>query len=211
MTTGQIALLVAGLVLGVLLAAVILGLRNRLAPAPIIISTAVPATTAAATATLPTTTAVPLIVYVNGAVSVPGVYSLPPGSRIQQAIDAAGGFAPGANTAIVNLAQPVQDGVQIYVPLTTEEAAPAPVITNPQPLEAAPGRSGSLPAGLININMATAEELEQLPGIGPALAQRIIDHRTEAGPFADIEAIMDVAGIGEAKFGQIRDLITTGP
>lgn len=134
-------------------------------------------------------------VYVTGAVVKPGVYYLPEGSRIEDAMEAAGGAAAEADLNRVNLAQMVHDEDQIYVPEVGEESPPVP--------------SGSTSSGdLVNINTANSNELETLPGIGPTLAQRIIDHREAHGPFASIEDIMDVRGIGEGLFGEIWDLIT---
>ncbi len=158
---------------------------------------------------VPTATPQPLHVYVNGAVAAPDVYVLPPDSRVQQAIEAAGGFSDEANAALVNLAQPLADGVQIYVPEKEESSLqPVQVIIEPksQQREISAGIGGLL----ININKAGPDELDQLPGIGPAIAQKIIAYRAANGPFSAIEDIQDVSGIGEAKFAQIRDLITIG-
>jgi len=134
-------------------------------------------------------------VYVTGSVVNPGVYYLPEGSRVEDAVHAAGGPAAEADLNRVNLAQRVHDGEQIYVPEMGEENLPVP--------------SGSTSGGsLININTASASELETLPGIGPTLAQSVIEHREAHGPFATIEEIMDVRGIGEGLFDEMRDLIT---
>ncbi len=151
-------------------------------------------------AAAPTPTPAPLMVYVSGAVARPDVYALPPGSRAKQAIEAAGGFLPDADEARVNLAQPLHDGQQIYVPRVGE--APPPV--------AASGSvtSGAGQSGLVNINTASQAELESLPGIGPALAQRIIEHRQTHGPFAQVEDLKDVQGIGDATLERLRPYIT---
>jgi competence protein ComEA len=152
-------------------------------------------------------------VYVSGAVVRPAVYELSSGSLIDDAVRAAGGFAAGADTAAVNLAQPAVEGMQIHVP-SLEEALPTP-----PPVSLPPGveptiasrMGGITTTGLININIATQADLEMLPGIGPSTAVNIIAHREANGPFTTIEAIMDVPGIGEGKFEAIRDLITVGP
>ncbi len=136
----------------------------------------------------PPPTEEPLYVYVTGAVPRPGVYALPRGSRVKDAIEAAGGFLAEADREQLNLAAPLADGEWIEV-LTSEEAQ-------------------SLGSLLVNINEATAAELEELPGIGPTLAQKIVDYREEHGDFARVEEIMDVPGIGQATFERIRDLIT---
>jgi len=174
----------------------------------------VPPPPTASPAPLPTSppppTPGPLRVYVSGAVVNPAVYELSPGSILDDAIRAAGGFAPDADTVAVNLAQPATDGMQIYVPALGEAAAPPPISA---PAATVPGvrMGGVTTAGLIDINQATQVDLELLPGIGPSTAANIIAYREANGPFATIEAIMDVPGIGEGKFGAIEDLITVGP
>jgi competence protein ComEA len=144
----------------------------------------------------PPPTEAPMHVHVTGAVLHPGVYTLSPGSIIQDALDAAGGALPGAVVEAVNLAAPVQPGEQIFVP--------QPQTPRPTPLVAPSSQSA---AGVVNVNTATAPELDLLPGIGPALAQNIIDYREAHGPFASPEDLLDVPGIGPAKLEQIRDLI----
>jgi competence protein ComEA len=152
-----------------------------------------------------------LRVYVSGAVVNPAVYSLPAGSIIDDAVRAAGGFSPDANTVAVNLAQPVADGMQVYVPTLAEAAPTPPVVSAPAATDGPSRMGGVTTAGLININAATQTDLELLPGIGPTTAAAIISYREANGPFAAIEALMDVPGIGEGKFGAIKDLITVGP
>lgn len=141
---------------------------------------------------LPTATLPDLVVYVSGAVMQPGVYAVPQGSRVQAAIEAAGGFAPGAETSAINLAAPLEDGQQLHVPGV---ALPTSVIM----------------IGRVNINTATVSELDALPGIGPTAAQAIVNYRLEHGPFKSIEDIQKVPGIGPATFEKIRDYITVGP
>jgi competence protein ComEA len=145
----------------------------------------------------PIPTPAQLAVYVTGAVVNPGVYHLPEGSRIEEALQAAGGPTAEADLNRINLALRVHDEQQVYVPQIGEENLPAP-----------PGSPSG--GGLVNINAAGAAELETLSGIGPTLAQRIIDYREAHGPFAAIEDIMNVQGIGEGLFSEIRDLITVG-
>lgn len=199
---------VIGFCLGIIVGIGGLVMVNRVQPAPIIIEAAPPPP-------LPEPTATPglLRVYVNGQVTVPDVYWLPPDSIVQAAIAAAGGFAGQADTAVINLAHPLQDGMQIYVPAQGEQAdGPASGIIAPVGVLAVMGETAvsGLGDGLININTATLAQLETLPGIGPSTAQKIIEHRESSGPFATIEAIMDVSGIGPAKFGAIKELITAG-
>lgn len=145
----------------------------------------------------PTGTPSPIRVYVSGAVSHPDVYSLPAGTINRDAINAAGGALPDADLNRVNLAGPLSDGQQIYVPRVGEAVAAPPSI-------------GGSPAliGPININTATEAQLEALPHIGPAIAARIIQYRDEHGPFERIEDIQNVPGIGPATFDDIKALIT---
>jgi competence protein ComEA len=148
---------------------------------------------------LPPPTAAPVTVYVSGKVNQEGLYTLPAGSRVNDAIVAAGGFMGEGNTAALNLAKILEDGEQIYVP----------GITTPDP----PGESNQSVTPMldvVDINTASLEELDMLPDIGPITAQDIIDYRNLNGPFGSIEAIMDVPGIGEGKFEAIKDLITVG-
>jgi competence protein ComEA len=145
-----------------------------------------------------TVTPRPLRVYVSGAVQHPDVYPLAPDSIVKDALLAAGGPATDADLDRINLAMPVADGQQIYVPHTGEENPPVDL---PSPQSATPGR--------ININSADPNELDSLPGIGPSIAQRICTYRDEHGPFSQTEDIMNVSGIGPATFAKIQDLITT--
>jgi competence protein ComEA len=164
----------------------------------------------------PAPTKAPIAVHVTGAVPRPGLYEFAEGARVQDAIDAAGGLLASANSDALNLAALLSDGQQLNVPYKSGEAPqqqeeeeddtslnlPGASNENTQP---DPSSSGG---ERININTATLEELDSLPGIGPTLAQRIIDYRTENGPFTAIEDIMDVSGIGPVIFENIKDLIT---
>jgi competence protein ComEA len=145
----------------------------------------------------------PLRVHVTGAVVAPGVYQLAPGSIVQNAIEAAGGALADADPGVLNLARLLHDGDQVLVPA---RAALGTAVVSPgtSPAEA----TAPAPTGPVNLNTASAADLETLPGIGPSLAQRNVDYRAEHGPFATIEAIMDVPGIGEGKFEAIKDLVT---
>lgn len=159
---------------------------------------------------LPTATPGMLNVFVSGAVTVPDVYELPPGSLVKDAIVAAGGFTAEANRDILNQALPVHDGDHIHVPTLIETAETPPPISNEVPASGDATNEDQTGGELININTATLAELETLPGIGPSLGQNIIDYREANGPFESIEDIMKVSGIGTAKFEAIRDLITVG-
>jgi competence protein ComEA len=149
-----------------------------------------------------------LQVHVVGEVMRPGVYVIAEDARVIDAVNAAGGLTTTADAEMINLADRVSDGQQIRVPgLGT---ALKPTLT-PYPSTAqrsAEAGPVALTGGAVNINTASAGELESLPGIGPVLAQRIIAYRGQNGAFTSKEQIVDVSGIGDAIYGQIRDLIT---
>ena len=153
-----------------------------------------------------------VVVHVTGAVIRPGVVTLGEGSRVNDAISAAGGVSPDADTQQLNLARVLTDGEQIRVPRIGE------VLPDPAPQSGAaatpgagtdPGKPGAGSAsGTVNINTASASDLEKLPGIGPALAQRIVEYRDSHGPFASVDALTDVPGIGKAKLEALREQAT---
>ena len=147
-----------------------------------------------------------LAVHVSGAVASPGVYELEEGSRVRDAVEAAGGFAPEASQESVNLARKVSDGEQILI-LTVEEfeASPSSFSSSGSSDADASGSSGS--GGLVNINTAGLEALDSLPGVGPATAQAILDEREANGPFTSIEDIQRVSGIGEKKYEKLKGSI----
>jgi len=157
---------------------------------------------------LPLPTPAPLVVQVSGAVVHPGVYSLPPGSRIEAAIFAAGGFSPNADVEKVNQAALVKDGEKISVPAVR----PTPDISFSTPVGPAatflPPTSAISAENPLNINTATVEELDALPGIGPTKAKDIVNYREQHGPFERIEDIQKVPNIGPAMFEKIKLLIT---
>jgi competence protein ComEA len=156
----------------------------------------------------PGSVAASVVVAVAGKVRRPGLVRLPSGARVADAIAAAGGLLPDADVAFLNVARRVGDGELILVGVT---APPGAVQAPPGPPGAAgagePG-VGSGAAGLVNLNTATMAELDGLPGVGPVLAQRIIDHRERHGAFRAVEDLRQVTGIGEARFGQLRELVT---
>jgi competence protein ComEA len=152
-----------------------------------------------------------IVVHVAGEVNVPGVYSLAAGSRMVDALNAAGGPTNRADLEVINLATPITDATQIYVPARNQTARP--IFRRPQPgvngvaHAGTTGQTDSQQSGVININRASAAELEQLPGVGPATAQAIIDYRTSNGPFAAPEDLLEVKGIGPAKFASMRSKV----
>ena len=160
----------------------------------------------AAAAPAPSTTvAAPLVVHAAGAVAVPGIHTVPPGSRVSALLAAAGGPAPDADLDRVNLAATVADGERVWFPRLGEEAEP-PVVAGAGGGGTSGGQGGA-PA-LVDLNVASAEELDTLPGVGPATAAAILEHRSTHGPFTSVEDLLDVPGIGEAKLEQLRDLVT---
>lgn len=152
-----------------------------------------------------------IVVDVDGAVAHPGLYKLPPGSRVQAALAAAGGLSPQADAHRINRAAKLHDGQKLYV-LSQGESAPPLAASNGQGCEGqsctssdgADAGSDTEGQGLVNINTANATQLTQLPGIGPAIAQKIIDYRTANGPFTSVDDLTKVPGIGAAKLAQIK-------
>lgn len=138
-------------------------------------------------------------VYVTGAVLKPGVYSLPWGSRVQDALDLAGGPAPNADLGALNLARRLEDGEALRVPSQMPDEAAPPAETSP---------SSKTPGLLrVNLNTATVQELEALPGVGPVLAQRIVEYRETHGPFARVDDLIQVSGIGPALLEKLRPYV----
>ena len=135
-------------------------------------------------------------VHVSGAVRAPGLYVVGADARVIDAVSAAGGLADDADASAINLARPVTDGEQLVVPVEGEAPPAGPS-----------AGSGSAP-GLVSVNTADAGALEELPGIGPALAARIIDWRDTEGPFATVDDLLAVSGIGPKVLESLRDLVT---
>jgi competence protein ComEA len=135
-------------------------------------------------------------VHVTGAVARPGVYELPAGSRVQDAVDLAGGSTPEGDPNSLNLAAVVGDAARVYVPLVGEDA---PLLVAGEPV----------PQGPVDVNRASAGELDDLPGIGPATAAAIVTERERNGPFVSVDDLDRVQGIGPVKLEGLRDLVTT--
>ena len=140
---------------------------------------------------LPTPTPGRLTVYISGAVATPGVYTFPEGSRVDDAIKAAGGLLPGAEQNNINLAMLLTDGQQLNIPGIVD--------------------TSHVNVGRVNINTATVAELDSLPGIGPTTAQAIVDYRLQHGNFQVIQDIQNVPGVGSATYNLIKDYISVGP
>ncbi|NTW08925.1 MAG: ComEA family DNA-binding protein [Anaerolineaceae bacterium] len=157
----------------------------------------------------PAPTESPIAIHVIGAVVRPGLYELPENARVQDAIDAAGGLLAAADESGLNLAALLEDGQQLNIPYASGSEPDERVNALDLPSSEDSGLEDSLPSSdLVDINTATLEELDALPGIGPTTAQKIIDYRAENGPFSVIEDIMNVSGIGPATFEGIKELIT---
>jgi competence protein ComEA len=159
---------------------------------------------------------VELVVHVVGGVLRPGVLRLPAGSRAVDAVELAGGLVPLADSARVNLAAELVDGQRLVVPIVGQEppteVPSSPGATRPHP-GAATGPSSGPPSGPsvpLDVNVASVEELDGLPGVGPSTAAAIVDHRSTTGPFRSVDDLLDVRGIGDAKLDAIRDLVTVG-
>ncbi|MEN4013208.1 MAG: helix-hairpin-helix domain-containing protein [Bellilinea sp.] len=174
--------LALGIVIGLLAAGLILLIVSPARNAPILV--------------LPTSTPANIWVHVAGSVQKPGLVSLPPGSRIEQAIQAAGGFNLDAQVNSLNLAARLADGQKLYIPSTSETITPEAILLDQPPQ-----------TNKIDINIATSEQLETLPGIGPSKANDIITYRQNQGRFVTIEDILKVPGIGPATLEGIRDFI----
>ena len=152
-----------------------------------------------------------IVVDVVGAVARPGVHELPASSRVADAVDAAGGFTADADRIRLNLAEPLIDGSRIWVPAVGESSGPelVPIITGSGGGTAAGGGRGA-GSETVDINTAEAAALEALPGIGPSLAAAIVEHRRRAGPFASVDELIEVSGIGPVKLEQIRPSARVG-
>jgi competence protein ComEA len=153
-----------------------------------------------------------VVVHVVGRVRRPGVVRLPQGSRVEQAVTAAGGARSNADLSRVNLARPLVDGEQVVVPRPGEPVAPADGA--PVPVAGGTARSSGLGPGVdgqgarpVDINTATATELDTLPGVGPVLAQRIVDWRAQNGRFTSVDELSEVSGIGDAVLARLRPLV----
>jgi competence protein ComEA len=200
--SGHAVVIVLVVLLGLAVAALLLGLgRPRVEPvgstaSATVVATGTPASGVAhSEAERADGAPAELVIHVAGKVRTPGVVRLPPGSRVLDAVDAAGGATKGADLTGLNLARLLTDGEQVVVGV-------------PAPAGAAPTNAPGTASGPININTATASQLEELPGIGPALAARILAWRDEHGQFTSVEELQEVSGIGPATLAELADLIT---
>lgn len=139
-----------------------------------------------------------VVVHVSGAVVAPGVYTLPSSARVADAVETAGGAAPDADIHRLNLAARLADGQRVHVP----------VVGEPLPSDALAAAEAPVAGGPVNLNTATSDQLEALPGIGPALAEAIMKERDRRGGFRTVEDLLRVRGIGDQRFSDLRDLVT---
>ncbi len=156
-----------------------------------------------------------IVVYVSGAVKKPGVFTVPEGTRVYQLLERAGGFAEEADRSAVNLAAKVKDGTQITFPSCVETAQKGYRSRNRSSSRrgaksASSEKSEKSSSGKVNINNASQDELETLNGIGPKMAERIVDYRRQNGNFSRLEDLLLVKGIGPKKYEKIKDSLTLG-
>ena len=204
--------------LALVVAAVVLLTRSD-DTAPVQIVAPEPTTPAASAPTEAPTEPVQIRVQISGAVRLPGVYEMRDGDRVIDAVAAAGGAAVDADLSRINLALRVQDEAHYHVPFVGETPPPTVIMpTNDTPSngsipgsipgDAASTDGSSSPASLIDLNTATGQDLESLPGIGPVMAGRIISHREANGPFLSVDELENVSGIGPKTMESIRPLVT---
>jgi competence protein ComEA len=186
-----------------------------LKPSPVPIDASVPRVTTASATSIPMSPAI-ITVHVAGAVNSPGVYRLPSSARVVDAVTSAGGALRSADLESINLAQTITDTEQIYIPIkkvSRPRVTTAPRL-RPQRTTATTvpviigGSAGTQPGRLINLNTATASELDSLTGVGPSTAKAIISYRTKKGLFSKVEDLLNVPGIGPAKLAALRDQVT---
>lgn len=176
-------------------------------PGSVVGPTIAPAAPAPVPPAVTDTPPVPVVVHVAGSVVEPGVYELPPSARVRDAIVAGGGPTPDADWNALNLAAPLTDGSRVYVPAVGEEVTGA-LVSAGAPASAG-GDGGETAAGPVDVNRATATELDALPGVGPSIATAIVTERDRNGPFVTVDDLERVPGIGPAKLEALRDLVTT--
>lgn len=151
-----------------------------------------------------------IFVHITGRVKKPGVYKMKPGQRIKDVVELAGGVQPDADLDQINLAEKVSDSEKIIVPrkgaMTPVTMSPSGAVIRPSPSNA-PSQSGAKVPAVVNVNRASAEELEQLPGVGPVLAERIIEYRRQNGRFNSVDELLEVSGIGPKKLESMRPYV----
>ncbi|MHC1561490.1 helix-hairpin-helix domain-containing protein [Actinomycetospora sp. C-140] len=210
--TGALALAAVAAVAAVVAAVGVWAGRPVAEPVPALPAVAGPSSATAGPLAVPGAApadAGPIVVSVSGRVTRPGLVRLPPGSRVGDAVEAAGGAAPDADMTGLNLAARLSDGEQVVVGVPAP-AAPAGAAAGGAPAGAPANAAAGAPGGggRVDLNTATLEQLDQLPGVGPVTAQRILEWRTQNGRFGAVEQLQEVSGIGDARFATLRDLVT---
>ena len=188
-----------------------------LKPSPVPIDAYVPRVTTVSATSTPVSPAI-ITVHVAGAVKSPGVYRLPSSARVVDAVASAGGALRSADLESINLAQTITDTEQIYIPIKKVSRPRITTAPRLRPQRTTPttapttngGSAGTQPTRLINLNTATASELDSLTGVGPSTAKAIIAYRTKKGSFSKVEDLLNVPGIGPAKLAALRDQVTVG-
>ena len=188
-----------------------------LMPSPVPIDAYVPRVTTVSATSTPVSPAI-ITVHVAGAVKSPGVYRLPSSARVVDAVASAGGALRSADLESINLAQTITDTEQIYIPIKKVSRPRITTAPRLRPQRTTPttapttngGSAGTQPTRLINLNTATASELDSLTGVGPSTAKAIIAYRTKKGSFSKVEDLLNVPGIGPAKLAALRDQVTVG-
>jgi competence protein ComEA len=157
---------------------------------------------------VPSPTSASIVVYVSGWVHNPGVYEFQAGDRVVDAIRAAGGAKDGADLDSVNLAQLLTDGEQVMIAKKGAASGLGGSTVSGGSGTSGSSGSGGASGGIVNLNTASLEELESLPGIGPSLGQRILDYRTQHGPFRSVDDLLNVSGIGDKRLADLKPLVT---
>lgn len=198
--TGPRLLMVGGALVAAVVVAAYLMVGASSAPRP---EAVIPMATPLPARPTPVAEPTPILVHAAGAVHAPGVYLFRGEARVFDLVEAAGGLTADADRDRVNLAAPLSDGLWMYFLQVGETSVPAPVGGS----GLADGGGAATRSGPLNINMATAQQLESLPGVGPSIAAAIVEHRERIGGFASVDGLLAVSGIGPAKLDQIRDLV----
>ena len=188
-----------------------------LKPSTVPIDAYVPRVTTVSATSTPMSPSI-ITVHVAGAVNSPGVYRLPSSARVVDAVASAGGALRSADLESINLAQTITDTEQIYIPIKKVSRPRVTTAPRLRPQRTTPttapttngGSAGTQPTRLINLNTATASELDSLTGVGPSTAKAIITYRTKKGSFSKVEDLLNVPGIGPAKLAALRDQVTVG-
>ena len=185
----RIAVVLGAIIIGVVAVGAVLLVYDDLSAPPIVVADPDPAR--------------PIAVEITGAVATPGVYELAAEARVIDLVEAAGGTTADADLGGVNLARRVRDEDRVVIP----SQAPPPAITSATGDQPGSSAAAGSPAQ-VNINTASVDELDQLPGIGPAIAQRVVDYRSEQGPFRSVDELARVSGISSAMVDELRSEIT---